>query len=66
MLIGIRVGSIKYGKRDTGGGERPHDKWTLPMCRAHHAEQHNAGDELAFWASKSVDPFALAISYQSH
>jgi hypothetical protein len=35
MLIGIRVGSIKYGKRDTGGGERPHDKWTLPMCGAH-------------------------------
>lgn len=61
----IRVGSINDGKRSTGMGERPHDKWALPVCCEHHAEQHAAGDELAWWASKGVDPFLLAISYRS-
>jgi hypothetical protein len=32
------------------------------MCNAHHREQHAAGDELKWWASKGLDPFLVAIS----
>ena len=30
---------------DESGGTsmKPHDKWTVPLCQAHHAEAHNLG-----------------------
>jgi hypothetical protein len=62
----IRVGSIPHNKNHTGMGEKPSDKWTLPLCNRHHREQHAFGDELAYWAEWGVDPFVLAITYQSH
>lgn len=57
----IRIGSIGHGKRNTGMQEKPSDKWTVPLCREHHEEQHKAGNELKWWASKGIDPFMLAI-----
>jgi len=57
----IRIGSIGHGKRNTGMQEKPSDKWTVPLCRHHHEEQHKAGNELKWWASKGVDPFMLAM-----
>jgi hypothetical protein len=57
----IRAASILFGKRETGGAEKPSDKWTVPLCRVHHDEQH-AGNELTWWASKGIDPFGLALS----
>jgi len=56
----IRTSNISIGKRDTGGGERPSDKWTLPLCVAHHAEQHTM-NELAFWKKYGIDPFMRAL-----
>jgi hypothetical protein len=58
----IRSASPIYGKRETGGSEKPSDKWTVPLCRAHHDEQHKAGNELLWWASKGIDPFGLALA----
>lgn len=58
----IRSASPIYGKRETGGGEKASDKWTTPLCRAHHDEQHKAGDELTWWASNGIDPFGLALA----
>lgn len=57
----IRVGSIGHGKRDTGMAEKPSDKWTLPLCNAHHREQHETA-EMAFWKKYGIDPFMLAIT----
>jgi CRISPR/Cas system endoribonuclease Cas6 (RAMP superfamily) len=42
--------------------EKPDDKWCLPLCRFHHTEQHNRGNELAWWASYGIDPFATAVA----
>ena len=42
--------------------EKPDDKWTVPLCRRHHDEQHNHGDELDWWALQGIDPFLLALS----
>lgn len=57
----IRSASPIHGKRETGGSERPADKFTVPLCRKHHDEQH-AGNELLFWAKYRIDPFTLALS----
>jgi hypothetical protein len=57
----IRSASAIHGKRETGGSEKPHDKWTVPLCRTHHDEQHS-GNEILWWASKGIDPFVLALS----
>lgn len=69
----IRSASPIYGKRETGMQEKPSDKWTVPLCRVHHDEQHNfirnhrdrnseASNELLWWASKKIDPFGLALA----
>jgi hypothetical protein len=49
--------------------EKASDKWTTPLCRAHHDEQHaaaerseGAGAELTWWARKGIDPFGLALA----
>lgn len=58
----IRSANAVYGKRETGGAEKASDKWTVPLCRHHHDQQHAAGNELTWWASKRVDPFGLALA----
>lgn len=57
----IRAASPLVGKRYTGGQEKPDDKWALPLCNRHHAEQHK-GNELDFWNRYEIDPFVLALS----
>jgi hypothetical protein len=61
----IRSANSIYGKRETGGSEKASDKWTVPLCRTHHDEQHKAGNELLWWASKGIDPFGLALALYS-
>jgi len=58
----IRTANPLFGKRETGAAEKPADKWTTPLCRTHHDEQHRAGTELSWWASKGIDPFGLALA----
>lgn len=57
----IRSASLAYGKRGTGVGEKPADKFSTPLCPDHHAEQHK-GNELAFWQSYGIDPFQVATA----
>ena len=46
----LRYGNVKYGRRNPGMGRKPDDRWTLPLCRKHHTEQHAAGNEARWWA----------------
>lgn len=55
----VRYGDQRYGKRETGKSEKPHDKWTVPLCTAHHREQHDA-NERTWWVEKGIDPLAIA------
>jgi hypothetical protein len=58
----LRTAARQYGKRQTGMGEKPDDKWVLPLCRHHHDEQHSR-NELAWWTSYGIpDPFAVAMA----
>jgi len=55
----IRFPSLHHGKRQTGKGEKPDDRWVLPMIPEMHAKQHSMNEE-AFWASYGIDPLATA------
>lgn len=60
----IRSASRSHGKRHTGMGEKPDDRWTVPLCARHHVSgpdsQHHHGDELKWWMARGIDPFELA------
>lgn len=60
----LRISSINDGKRETGDGERPSDKWALPLCGRHHREQHSK-NERVFWAEYGIDPIALCMRYHA-
>lgn len=58
----LRTPAPHHGKRDLGMQEKADDCWVLPLCHFHHMQQHDRGDELAWWASYGIDdPHALAI-----
>lgn len=57
----IRFGDPVYGKRETGGQERPSDMWCLPVHPDLHREQHS-GSEKAFWAKHGIDPCRTALA----
>src|SRR2546422_6405887 len=61
----LRVGSVINGKVSTGYGEKSSDKWALPLCGRHHREQHSM-NEMEFWISYGIDPFALAMHYHAN
>ncbi len=58
----IRMANLTLGKRAVGVGERPDDKWSIPMCsRCHLGEQHRTGERL-FWQRHRADPFQTAMN----
>ena len=57
----IRFASNIYGKRATGAGEKPDDKWSLPLSRGKHNEQHSMDEEL-FWTRYGLDPLRIALA----
>lgn len=57
----IRFGSLAYGKPHAGAGEKPSDKWALPLAPDLHREQHSGNEEL-FWAKRGLDPLAIAAA----
>lgn len=60
----IEAAHIRFGrhglKRATGLGERPDDRWALPLCRWHHSHQHRSG-EVKWWQDRGIDPIEVAI-----
>jgi ERF superfamily len=37
-------------------GRKTSDEFTVPLCRAHHRDNHRFGDEQAWWTRSSIDP----------
>lgn len=60
----IRYGDPKHGKPATGIGQKPHDKWTVPLCPELHRLldgcQHDA-NERGWWKMFGVDPIEVAL-----
>ncbi len=57
----IRYGDPRVAKRRTGMGEKPHDRWTIPLCGEHHRLQHKQNENL-FWFNARIDPILSALA----
>lgn len=61
----IRMASIACGKRDTGKGEKPSDRWAVPLCAECHLDgpeaQHKVGEQ-RFWYRVGTDPCSIAAA----
>jgi hypothetical protein len=56
----VRMSEPRLGKRQTGKGEKPDDRWVLPLCHAHHDMQHLKGEKI-FWLVHDVNPLAASL-----
>jgi len=41
-------------------GRKVSDEFTVPLCRAHHREVHNCGNEAVWWERSAIDAVAQA------
>ena len=57
----IRFADVLLGKREVGKGERPDDRWAVPLHYIQHRAQHATG-ERKWWRSKGIDPLAVALA----
>ena len=44
-------------------GRRVSDEFTVPLCRLHHRELHQQGDERVWWNKFNVDPMPIALRF---
>lgn len=57
----VRYAAPQWGKRASGMGEKPDDRWAVPLSPAMHREQHSE-NEREWWLSKGIDPIAVALA----
>lgn len=57
----IECAHVRTGT-DGGQALKPSDRWTISLCREHHAEQHRIG-EAAFEKRYGLDLRALALEF---
>ncbi|HEX5425725.1 MAG TPA: Rad52/Rad22 family DNA repair protein [Candidatus Acidoferrales bacterium] len=41
-------------------GMKVSDEFTVPLCRGHHRELHQAGNEVAWWKERNITPLPIA------
>jgi hypothetical protein len=41
-------------------GMKVSDEFTVPLCRGHHRQLHQAGNEVVWWAKYKVEPLQIA------
>jgi len=41
-------------------GLKVSDEFTVPLCRGHHRQLHQAGNELPWWTALKIDPLPIA------
>lgn len=60
----VRYGDPSRGKPETGMGQKPHDRWALPLCpelhRLHKGCQHDS-NEREWWSQWGIDPIDACI-----
>jgi len=63
MELPIEVAHVRLGS-GAGIGQKPDDFRTVPLCRDHHARQHEVG-ERTFWAGVDLDGLLTAFASNS-
>ena len=61
----IRFSDHRYAKRQVGIGEKPDDKFVVPLAGDAHRAQH-ATNERQWWIDKGIDPVAVALCLWAH
>jgi hypothetical protein len=46
----------------TAIGRKVSDRFTVPLCRLHHRELHDRGNERLWWQERGTDPLAVAAA----
>ena len=41
-------------------GRKSSDEFVVPLCRTHHRQNHQVGDELSWWKQTGIDPLPVA------
>jgi hypothetical protein len=41
-------------------GRKVSDEFAVPLCRTHHRDNHQFGDEVAWWERRAIDPIATS------
>ena len=57
----IRYSDSRVAKINSGLAQKPHDRFTLPLCGKHHKEQHQH-KEREWWEAKGIDPIFYALA----
>lgn len=55
----IRMASKAHDKRYVGLGEKPDDRWCVPLCRGCHRKQHAMAEPM-FWHTLGKNPLNIA------
>ncbi len=61
----VRMADRSIAKPITGIAVKPDDRFTLPMCSAHHRQQHENGNERDYWQYAGIDPIKTALALWS-
>ena len=42
-------------------GRKNSDEFVVPLCRTHHRQNHQFGDEVSWWKQTKIDPLKVAL-----
>ncbi len=56
----VRYADVTRGKPHTGKGEKPDDRYAVPLHWETHREQHSMS-ERRFWEQRGIDPVKTAL-----
>jgi len=57
----VSYADLRYGKFGRGIGQKEESIWVVPLCGAHHRQQHT-GNERKFWQAYAIDPCRVAAA----
>lgn len=60
----VRLSDARAAKTNPGVGQKPHDRWAVPLCSTHHRDQH-LNNENEWWVIWGIDPCYLALALHS-
>jgi hypothetical protein len=60
----VRYADARYAKRAVGTGEKPDDKYAVPLNWQAHRRQHEM-DEREYWRQMDMDPVMIAVALWS-
>lgn len=58
----IRYSEPRAAKPITGIGTKAANSFVVPLCGRHHRNQHDAGNERAWWDAHLLDPIYISLA----